>query len=112
MGLRQNGTRLAATLRKEHPSGRSETRAFTRDLGLKDNVTASSTFTASNGRITCANGTFTGKFFVGETIVIQSVNLNNGRFVVTGLDGVNAAYLTLDPAPKDEGPLSATIRSA
>lgn len=112
MSLRQNGTRLAATLRKEHPSGRSDTRLFTRDLGLKDNVTLSLTFTGSNGRVTGANGDFTGKFFVGETVVVQKTNLNNGRFIVTALDGVNAAYLVLDPAPKDEGPLSTNIRSA
>lgn len=112
MSFFNDGTRTAATLRKEHPSSRSQNGSFTRDLGLKDNVTASATFTASNGRITCANGTFTSKFFAGETIVVSKTNLNNSDYIITGVDGVNAAYLVVDPAPKDEGPLSATIRSA
>jgi hypothetical protein len=106
------GTRTQAGFRKEHCSGRSNSRSFRRDLGLKDNVTSSFTFTASNGRITGSNGDFTGKFYVGETVNVAGTNLNNGNFIVTGLDGVNAAYLTLDTAPKDEGPLTATIRSA
>lgn len=105
------GTRTAATLRKERIDAGSDTRSHRCDLGMTKNVTASLTFT-TDGKITGANGTFTATFAVGDPVLVQKTNLNNGYFTVTALDGVNAAYITVDPPPKAEGPLSTTIRTA
>jgi hypothetical protein len=38
-------------------------------------------------------------------------DLNNGFFLVTGLDATNAAFLTVDPPPKAEGSFTATVRT-
>lgn len=105
------GTRTAATLAYEKIDQGHETRFHTRDKGMKKNVTASITFTASNGRATGANGTFTTTFAVNDPVMIQGANLNDSYFTVVALDAVNAAYLQLDPPPKDEGPLTVTLRT-
>lgn len=105
------GTRTMTGFRKERPEQGSLTRGYTRDKGMTKNVSASITFTASDGRATGANGTFTSTFAVGDPVLIQNSNLNNGFHTVTALDGVNAAYLTLDPPPKNEGPITVTLRT-
>lgn len=103
------GTRTQQSMRKERIDQGSDTRALTRDLGMTKNVTASITF--GSGKATGASGTFTGTFAVGDPVLIDGALLNNGYFTVTGLDATNAAYLTLDPPPKAEGPLSVTLRT-
>lgn len=103
------GTRTQQSMRKERIDQGSNTRAMTSDLGMTKNVTASITF--GGGTATGANGTFTGTFAVGDPVLIDGANLNNGYFTVTALDTVNAAFLTLDPPPKAEGPLTVTLRT-
>lgn len=105
------GTRTQQNFRKERLEQGHETRTHSADLGMTKLVTASITFAAATGRATGANGTFTGTFAVGDPLLVEATNLNNGYFTVTGLDGVNAAYLVLNPPPKDEGPLSARLRT-
>lgn len=104
------GTRTQQTFRKERIAQGAETRTINGDLGIIKNVTASLTFSTA-GTITGANNTFLNTFAVGDPILVQAVNLNNGFFTVTGLDGTNNAFLTVDPPPKNEGPLSATVRT-
>ena len=105
------GTRSKQNFQLEHPEGGSDTRTRNPDLGMSKRVISTATFTASDGRITGSNGDFTA-FAVGDTILVQGVNLNNGIFNVLALDVTNQAYLKLDPAPKNEGPISATVRTA
>ena len=94
-------------------SDRSETltmtKGYTRDLGLKTNVTASLTFSAGTGQVTAGAGTFAG-FATETTVLIEGTASNNGYFVVTATDA--STYLTLSPAPKNEGPVTATLRTA
>ncbi len=63
------------------------------------------------GAATGANGTFTGTFAVNDPVLVEGTNLNNGYFTATALDTVNAAFLMLDPPPKAEGPITATLRT-
>ena len=63
-------------------------------------------------RIYGSTNTFASTFAVGDPILVENTNLNNGYKTVTGLDGSNAAYLTVDPPPKVEGPVTALIRTA
>jgi hypothetical protein len=105
------GTRTKRNFSHERPTQGHETRFHTADPGMAKRVVASLTFTASDGRITGANGTFTGTFAADDPLLVEGVALNNGMFNITALDGVNAAYLVVDPPPKDEGPISATLRT-
>jgi hypothetical protein len=103
------GTRRQSNLRYERMPQGSMTKTYTRDVGMTKNVTASITF--GGGNATGANGTFANTFAVDDPLLIEGANLNNGYFTVTALDGVNNAYLTLDPPPKAEGPITVTIRT-
>lgn len=104
------GTRTLQGQRKEHPPGPSFTRSLTPDVGMSKYVSASLTFTAGTGEISGANGTFAA-FVAGDPILVEDTNLNNGEFIVTGIDTVNSAYLVVDPPPKNEGPLTALVRT-
>jgi|GEM_PF-5757188 hypothetical protein len=109
---RNLGTRRKQGLKYERLEQGNETRSHTRDLGLNELVSASITFTASPGRATGANGTFpTNKWNVNDPVLIVGANLNNGYFTITGLDATNQSYLALDPPPKNEGPVTVTIRT-
>lgn len=104
------GTRTRQTERQGHAPGTSQTKSFSRDVGMSKNVAASIAFVPGTAQITAANGTFAA-FAVGDPVLIQGTNLNNGYFAVTGIDAANSAYLTLDPAPKAEGPTPAIVRT-
>jgi hypothetical protein len=103
------GTRTRQSFQKERIDQGDHTRFHTRDLGMTKLVTASITF--GGGNATGANGTFTGTFIVGDPVLIEGANLNNSYFIVTALDAVNAAFLTLDPPPQAEGPITVTLRT-
>lgn len=106
------GTRTRQNFEKERIDQGEETRSFTRDVGMTKNVTVSLTFTSGPpGQITGANGTFANTFAVGDPIVVRSANINNGHFIVTALDGVNNAFLQVDPPPQPEGPLVVNVRT-
>ena len=106
------GTRTRQGDRQGREAGSGDTRSHTRDVGMAKRVSASITFTASDGRATGANGTFTSTFAAGDPVLVQGGLSNNGGvFQVTALDAVNAAYLVLSPAPKDEGPVTVTLRT-
>jgi len=106
------GTCSKQGLKYERLAQGHETRFHTRDLGMTKLVTASITFTSSNGNATGANGTFpTTGFVVNDPVLIEGANLNNGFFTITGLDATNQSYLVLDPPPKDEGPVTVTLRT-
>jgi hypothetical protein len=47
----------------------------------------------------------------GDPILVEGTNLNNGERIITGIDTVNSAYLVIDPPPKNEGPVTATVRT-
>lgn len=102
--VRQNGLRVTP------PQG-SVNGGTTRDVGLLPDVTASCTFSATAGDVTAADGTFAG-FAVNEVVFVKGSNLNDGFFTVTGTDLTNEAFLVLEPAPKAEGPITVTIRTA
>jgi hypothetical protein len=96
------GTRTTQNFGYEHPDTRRPNCRLTRDLGLKSRATpAAVTFAAATGRVTGANGDFS-NFSVGQPIVIHGSVSNDGERRVTGIDGVNGAYLVLDYPPKDE----------
>lgn len=102
------GSRTTANLFRSRIEQGSETRGHQQDVGMSKRRVTTATFTASNGRITGSNGDFTA-FALNDPILVEGVNLNNGYKTVTGLDGVNGAYLVLDPPPKDEGPIANTV---
>lgn len=104
------GTRIKATGRNNHQEGGSDTRSHTRDVGMSKRVNVSLTFTAANGRVTGANGTFAG-FVPQDPVLIQGTNLNNGAFEIFSTDAVNSSFLTLDPPPKNEGPIVCIVRT-
>lgn len=106
------GTRTRQNVLHNTPPGRTMTRGFTRDLGATKLVTASITFVNSTTKqAQAANGTFTA-FAVGDVVLIEGTNLNNGYQDVTAIDGTNHAYLTLSPGPNNEGPITCLIRTA
>lgn len=106
------GTRTSQNFRKERIDQGAETRGHQQDVGMSKRKVTTATFTASNGRITGSNNDFTA-FAVGDPILIEGTNLNNGYKTVTAIDGSNAAFLVLDPPPKDEAGVANTIvRSA
>jgi hypothetical protein len=110
MPVRYGTRNPPSTSRNGTLEGGSITRAMTGDLGMSKNVTASVTFASAGARATAANGTFAA-FAARDEIQVEGANLNNGYFVVTGIDGTNHAFLVLDPAPKNEGPVTVTIRT-
>jgi len=106
------GTRTQQNFRRERLPQGQETRSYTRDLGMTKRVVASCTFVnGATKQIQAANGAFANTFAVGDPILVEGANLNNGFFTVTALDGVNNAYLGVDPGPKNEGPIAVTIRT-
>lgn len=93
------------------PQGTIES-GFTRDVGMRRRIAAASlTFTASTGRISGANGTFV-DIAINRIIFVQNSNRNDGYFEVTARDNVNFASITVSPPPKDEGPVTVTMRTA
>ena len=102
------GTRTRQNVCFTLEPNRVMTKSFTRDVGMSKNVTASMTF--GSGEVLAANGTFTA-FALNDVLLVEGTNQNNGYFLVTGLDATNHAFLTLQPPPKSEGPLSTTIRT-
>jgi hypothetical protein len=110
MPIHRFGTRSNSRQRQIHPPGRSITRSQNTDRGLVKNVTASITF--GGGNAAGANGTFpTNSFVVGDTVEVFGAALNSGFFTVNALDGANQSFLSLDPPPKAEGPITVTIRT-
>jgi hypothetical protein len=85
---------------------RAETRTHSADKGAPF-VQASITFANSTSKATAAASTFAG-FQVNLPVLIEGTALNNGLFTVTATDA--STYLTLSPAPENEGPITATIR--
>lgn len=99
---------------ERQPNGTPATRSLTRDFGQQDRgstnqLSASLTFTAATARIAGANGIFAG-FKAGDRFQVEDTAANNGGFQVTGVDATNQAYVTVAPAPKDEGPVTAFLR--
>lgn len=106
------GTRTQSSFRKEKIDQGSETRRHQQDKGMSKRVVTSATFTASDGKITGSASDFAA-FAVGDQILIEGTNLNNGFKTVTGVDGGSQAFLVLDPPPKNEGPVANTeVRAA
>ena len=103
------GTRTKSGFTQERLGQGSQTRSYSADLGMTKLVNASITF--GSGNATGANGTFTGTFAVNDPVLIEGCNLNNGYFNILALDTVNAAFLTLDPPPKAEGPITVSLRT-
>lgn len=111
MSILQLGTRTLQGQRREHPFGTGFTGTLTRDVGMSKNVTASITFVGGGtNQLQAANGTFA-NFVAGDPVLVEGTNLNNGEFITTAIDSVNHAFLTVDPPPKAEGPITATVRT-
>lgn len=108
---RSEGTRTKQNFENERVDQGRETRTHTRDLGLSKNVTASITFVnGGTNQLQAANGTFA-NFAVNDVILVEGTANNNGYKTVTAIDGVNHAFLTVDPGVANEGPINATVRS-
>lgn len=95
------GTRTKDNLQSTAAPSGSNTRSVSRDPGTSRRVSLASGTFSSAGTITGSNNDFSG-FVAGENVLVQGTNLNNREFLVSGIDGTNAAYLTLSPPPKDE----------
>jgi hypothetical protein len=67
-------------------------------------IVDSLTFTSATARIAAA-GNGLAVFALGDPIFCWGTNLNNGHFQVTAVDP-GGAFLTVDPPPKDEGPVA------
>lgn len=105
------GTRTKQNFANQHPAETSVTSSLNTDKGLSKNVTASITFVNSaTKQLQAANGTFN-NFPINELILVEKTNLNNGIFTVVAIDAANHAFLTVDNPPKNEGPITATVRS-
>ncbi len=102
------GTRAKTIQKHTHPAESAPNNALTRDIGMSKLVTASVTFSAGTGKATAAAGTFA-NFATNDQIVIIGSAANNGFYTVTATD--NSTYLTLDPPPKNGGPVTVTIRT-
>lgn len=102
------GTRSQQTSQHGRIDQGSETRSHGRDVGMSKRVVTTATFTASSAQIAGSNGDFAA-FAVNDKILVDGTNLNNGFKIITGLDVTNQAYVTVDPAPKDESAVSGTI---
>lgn len=105
-GTRRDDQFYYSHIESGRPNGR-----LTRDLGLKERVLpATVTFVAATKRATGSNGDFV-NFKLNDNIVINGTGKNNGYQTITGVDGVNNAFLTLDQGVQDEaGVLTAEIR--
>jgi hypothetical protein len=105
------GTRVRQNFARERIQQGSINGGYSRDVGLVKNVSASITFSASSSELQAADGTFASTFAAGDDLMVEGASLNNGFFRVTGLDATNSAYLVVDPPPKDEGPITVTVRT-
>lgn len=103
------GTRTRPSRQKMYPDQGSRTLSRNTDKGMTKRVSASLTFTASDGKATGASATFTGNFAVGDPLQISGTNRNNGFRAIIATDG--DTYLILDPPPKDEGPVTCVMRT-
>ncbi len=107
VGTRKTATQSLATAMMSS----SITRSSQQDPGMSKRVVASCTFVnGATKQVQAANGTFAA-FQVADQLLIEGVSLNNGIFKVLAIDGVNQSFLTLSPSPKNEGPITATIRT-
>jgi hypothetical protein len=94
-----------------HDDGRSINYSHSADPGLSNLLTASMTFVnSSTNQVQAANGTFP-NFAVGDEIEVIGAVLNSGYFIVTAIDGTNQSFLTLLGGVKNEGPITATVRT-
>ena len=102
------GTRIRATQPCERIDQGSYTRLFTRDLGMQKLVTDNFTF-APAGTITGTVSEFL-VFAVWDPIEVYGTNQNDGFFTIIAIDG-SGTFITVDPPPKAEGPVSCSIRT-
>ena len=103
------GTRVRQNFRQEHPASRLLSAGYTRDLGMKKNVTAAMTFVAASGQVQAAATTFA-NFAVGDVVMITGAVLNSGSDrLVVATDA--STFLQLDAGVQNEGPITATIRT-
>jgi len=109
------GTRSISRQRQGHPPGQKLNSILTGDAGMTKRIVGVSLTFSTAGTITGANNTFPasgpGAFAVGDPIEIIGTLLNAAFFTVIGLDAANHSFLTVDPPPKNEGPLTVTIRT-
>lgn len=99
------GTRARQDVRKETIDQGAPTRFLTRDLGMTKNFTGSCTFSTAG---TISATSIDGSFAAGDDIMVGDVNLNNGFFNILS---TSSGVLTVYPNPKNEGPITATVRS-
>lgn len=102
------GTRIKTTASQTHSPTGDLTRGVSRDPGLAKLVTAGMMF--GGGAVSAPNGTFAA-FTAGDPVRVLGTALNNGEFLITGIDATNHAFLSLDPPPKAEGTVTATVRT-
>jgi hypothetical protein len=103
------GTRTSS----RKPNGTPSTSNLTRDFGQQDKgglnqLVASLSF--GGGNITGSNGTFNTFGAVGDRVQIEGTVSNDGAVQVVAIDTTNHAFLTVVPAPKTQGAVTATLR--
>lgn len=104
------GMRTRMGRQKMRPDQGTRTRSRNTDKGMTKRVTSSFTFTASDGKVTGSIGDFNSNFVAGDVVQISNTNLNNGFRTMTAVNS-GGGYAVLDPPPKDEGPITCTIRT-
>lgn len=103
------GTRTRQNAQRMKVEQGTYTRYRMADKGMKKRVAAALTFTASDGKVTGAASTFANNFAALDPVMITGTNLNNSFHKVVSTDA--STFLVLDPPPKDEGPVTCTIRT-
>ena len=106
LGTRNAPTQSEASI---NPTTRGTDRSLNMDPGMKKRVTASVTFVnSSTNQLQAAGGTFA-NFAVGDTILVEGANLNNGTWLVNATDA--STYLQVNGGVKNEGPITVTVRA-
>ena len=104
------GTRTKQSRQTTRADQGSMTRSLNSDPGMTKRLAGSLVYSGANARISAFNGAF-GAWAPGDPVLSEGTSLNNGYFRVASIDPTNAAWLVVDPPPKDEGPVSAVVRT-
>lgn len=103
------GTRIRATQPNNRIDQGSETRLYTRDLGMSKFVLDLLTFDPVQKKISGIPGEWS-VFAVWDPIECYGTQFNNGYFTITYVDPTGA-YVLVDPPPNSEGPVLCVVRT-
>jgi len=100
--MRRIGTRFKQGFWQGKAPTRTQTRTYTRDIGMKARAVDTVTF-AAPGSATFNTAANSNNYVVGQRVKIGPTNLNNG---VQQITAIAAGVLTLAEGVKAEGPIA------